>query len=161
MSSSVASILFLYLSICNCLTALNNSIYVRQQNCSEMWVLKDLNVQRTQHLDQASNALQPEQHVESEIEQNTGIVLPYEKSGTDVVQKAENVMKTATTEAINLMRYQVEKKVEFVVLDCKAQELCQEEGAAKMRCLKIQMENEALSQEKDSYLKSCGELAVR
>jgi hypothetical protein len=126
-----------------------------------MWVLKDLNVQRTQHLDQASNALQPEQHVESEIEQNTGIVLPYEKSGTDVVQKAENVMKTATTEAINLMRYQVEKKVEFVVLDCKAQELCQEEGAAKMRCLKIQMENEALSQEKDSYLKSCGELAVR
>jgi hypothetical protein len=122
---------------------------------------RDLNIQQIQHLDQASNTLQPEQHVESEIQQNAGIALPYESSGTDVVQKAENIMKTATTEAIKLMRYQVEKKVEFVVGDCKVQELCQEEGEAKMRCLKIQMENETLSQEKDSCLKSCGGLALR
>jgi hypothetical protein len=108
-----------------------------------------------------SNALQPEPHAESEIQQNTEIALPSAISGADVVQKAENVMKTATTETINLMRYQVAKKVEYVIVDCKVQELCQEDGAAKMRCLKIQMNNEALSQEKDGLLKSCSGLALR
>jgi len=117
----------------------------------------NLNIQRIQHLDQVSNALQPE----SELQQNTEIALPSASSGADVVQTAENVMKTATTEAINLMRYQVEKKVEFVIVDCKVQELCHEDGAAKMRCLKIQMDNEALSQEKDNLLKSCSGLASR
>jgi len=117
----------------------------------------NLNIQRIQHLDQVSNALQPE----SELQQNTEIALPSASSGAEVVQMAENVMKTATTEAINLMRYQVEKKVEFVIVDCKVQELCQEDGAAKMRCLKIQMDNEALSQEKDNLLKSCSGLASR
>jgi len=121
----------------------------------------NLNIQRIQHLDQLSNALQSEPHVESEIQQNTEIALPSTSSGADVVQKAENVMKTATTEAINLMRYQVEKKVEFVIVDCKVQELCQEDGAAKMRCLKIQMDNEALSQVKDNLLKSCSGLTSR
>jgi len=121
----------------------------------------NLNIQKIQHLDQVSSALQSEPHVESEIQQNTEIALPSASSGTDVVQKAENVVKTATTEAINLMRYQVEKKVEFVIADCKVQELCQEDGAAKMRCLKIQMDNETLSQEKDNLLKSCSGLASR
>jgi len=120
-----------------------------------------LTIQQIQHLDQASNALQPEPHVESEIQQNTVIALPSASSGTDVVQKAENVVKTATTEAINLLRYQVEKKVEFVAVDCKVQELFQEDGAAKLRCLKIQMDNEALSQEKDNLLKSFSGLASR
>ena len=122
---------------------------------------KDLSIPRIQHLEQVSNAIQPEPHVEPEIQQNTGIAMPSESSGANVVQKAENVMKTATTEAINLMRYQVEKKIEFVIGDCKVQELCQEDGAAKMRCLKIQMENEALSQEKDSLLKSVSGQVLR
>jgi len=121
----------------------------------------NLNIQQIQHLDQVSSALQPEPHVESDIQQNNEIALPYASSGADAVQKAERVMKTATTQAINLMRYQVEKKVEFVMDDCKVQELCQEDGAAKMRCLKIQMNNEALSQGKDNLLKSCGGLASR
>ena len=121
----------------------------------------NLNIQRIQHLDQVSNALQSKPHVESEIQQNTEIGLPSTNSEADVVQKAENVVKTATTEAINLMRYQVEKKVEFVIVDCKVQELCEEDGAAKMRCLKIQMDNETLSQEKDNLLKLCSVLASR
>jgi hypothetical protein len=121
----------------------------------------NLNIQRTQHLDQVSNALESEPHVESEIRQNTEIALPSASIGAYVVQKAETVVKTATIEAVNLMRYQVEKKVEFVIADCKVQELCQEDRAAKMRCLKIQMDNEALSQEKDNLLKSYSGLTSR
>jgi hypothetical protein len=121
----------------------------------------DLNIPRIRHLDQVSSALQSDPHVEPEIQKNTGIALPSAISGADVVQKAENVVNTATTETINLMRYQVAKKVEYVIVDCKVQELCQEDGAAKMRCLKIQMDNEALSQEKDSLMKSCSGLALR
>jgi hypothetical protein len=88
----------------------------------------DLNIPRIQHLDQVSNALQPEPHVETELQQHTGIALPSAISDADVVQKAENVMKTATTETIHLMRYQVAKKVEYVIVDCKVQELCHEDG---------------------------------
>jgi hypothetical protein len=120
-----------------------------------------LNTELIENLDQVSNALQPEPHVQSEIQQNSATALPSASSGTDVVQNVENVIKTATTEAINLMRYQIEKKLEFVIVDCKVQELCQEHGAAKMRCLKIQMDNEALSQVKDNLLKACSGLASR
>lgn len=114
-----------------------------------------------QHLDQSSNALQPAPHSESEIQQNAAVALPSESGGTDVTEKGENVLKTATTEAINLMKYQIKKSVESVIVGFKVQELYQEDAAAKMRCLKIQMENEALSQEKDCHLKSHSELALR
>jgi hypothetical protein len=70
-------------------------------------------------------------------------------------------MTKVTTEAINLMRCQIEKKVQYLNIDYKVQKLYQQDGIARMRSLEIQMENEGLSQEKDKELRSNDGLALR
>jgi hypothetical protein len=120
-----------------------------------------LNIRQGQHLHQAAKELQPESDSQLELQQSAGTSLLSKSNSRDVVQKAENVMMNLTTEAINLMRCQVEQKVQYLNIDHKVQELCQQDGQAKMRSVGIQMENEGLSLEKDLHLRSSGKLALR
>ncbi|XP_023702685.1 ankycorbin isoform X2 [Cryptotermes secundus] len=132
---------------------------VQQYNYSRMQPQSPLNIQQKQHLHQTAEGLHPESDAHSELRQSAETLLLC-KSPV-VVQKAENTVMELTTEAINLMKYQVEQKVQYFNVDHKVQELCQQDGIAKMRSLEIQMENEDLSQEKDLHLRSSGGLALR
>lgn len=120
-----------------------------------------LNIQQKQHLHQTAEGLQPESDTQSELRQSAATSLLSKSNSPDVVQKAENTMMKLTTEAINLLKCQVEQKVQYLNVDHKVQELCQQDEIAKMRSLEIQMENEDLSQEKDLHLRSSGGLALR
>jgi hypothetical protein len=120
-----------------------------------------LNIRQGQHLHQAVKELQSESDSQLKMQQSAGSSLLSKSSSPDVVQKAENVMMKLTTEAINLLRCQVEQKVQYLNVDNKVQELCQQDGQAKMRSLEIQMENEGLSLEKDLHLRSSSRLALR
>jgi hypothetical protein len=119
-----------------------------------------LNIRQKQHLHQPVKDLQPESDTQLELQQSAGTSLLSKSDSVDV-QKAENAMMNLTTEAINLMRHQVEQKVQYLNVDHKVQELCQQDEQAKMRSVEIQMENEGLSQEKDLHLRSSGRLALR
>jgi predicted GNAT family acetyltransferase len=112
-------------------------------------------------LHQTAKGLQPESDAQSELQQSAGTSLLSKSNSSNVVQKAENTMMKLTTEAVNLMRCQVEQKVQYLNVDYIVQELCQQDGIAKMRSLEIQMENEGLSHEKELHLKSSGALAIR
>lgn len=125
---------------------------VQQQNYNHLQPYSDPNVQQRQQLCEAGNGLQLEADAQSELQQCDNI---------DLVQKAESVMTKVTTEAINLMRCQIEKKVQYLNIDYKVQKLYQQDGIARMRSLEIQMENEGLSQEKDKELRSNDGLALR
>jgi hypothetical protein len=120
-----------------------------------------LNFQQRQHLHQTAKGLQPDSDTQSELRQNAATSLLSKSNSPDVVQEAESVITKLTTEAINLMRCQVEQKVQYLNVDYKVQEFCQQDGIAKMRSLEIQMENEGLSQEKDFHMRSRSGLALR
>lgn len=111
---------------------------------------------------QAENGLQPEPDVRLEKHQEyAGTSLLSESNHSDLVQKAESVVTKVTAEAVNLMKCQVEKKVQYLNIDHKIKELCEHDRIGKMRSIEIQMENEGLSQEKDVELRSSDRLALR
>lgn len=110
---------------------------------------------------QAENGLQPDPDVGLEHQEYAGTSLLCESNHPDLVQKAESVVTKVTAEAINLMKYQVEKKIQYLDIDYKIKELYEQDKIAKIRSIEIQMENEGLSQEKDLELKSYDRKAVR
>jgi hypothetical protein len=112
-------------------------------------------------LHEAERGLHHEADVHLEHQENAGAMLVSESDHSDIVQKAESVITKVTADAIDLMKYEVEKKVHYVNTDSKITELYEEDKIAKTRSIKIQMENEGLSREKDLLLKSSDRLALR
>ncbi|XP_021942021.1 coiled-coil domain-containing protein 186-like isoform X2 [Zootermopsis nevadensis] len=132
---------------------------VEQQNCRQRQLQSHENIQEQLH--QAENGLQPDPDVGLEHQEYAGTSLLCESNHPDLVQKAESVVTKVTAEAINLMKYQVEKKIQYLDIDYKIKELYEQDKIAKIRSIEIQMENEGLSQEKDLELKSYDRKAVR
>jgi hypothetical protein len=110
-------------------------------------------------LHQTAKELEPES--DTQLQQSAGNLLLSISNSPDVLEKTENVVMKLTADAVNVMRCQVEQKVQYLNVDHKVQELCQQDGLAKMRSVEIQMENEGLSQEKELHLKSSGRLVLR
>jgi hypothetical protein len=124
-----------------------------------MQLQSHLNIQEQLH--EAENGLRPEPHVYSECLEYAGTSLLSESNNPDLAQKAENIVTKVTLDAINVMKCQVEKKVQYLDIDYKLKELCEQDRIAKMKSIEIQMENEGLSQEKDLELRSSDGLASR